>query len=149
MINIDEVIQMWDVDSKVDKMSLDDASIKSPALHAKYLQLYSASKMMVKQSEMKMVELKKNKWLWFNGKMSKVQMDELGWAYDPFAGMVKPLKSDLDIFYDSDPDVIKLRAKIDYLATALEVVKEIIDNIKWRHTHIKNAIDFLRFTSGG
>jgi hypothetical protein len=149
MINIEEVIQMWDVDSKIDKMNLDDASIKSPALHAKYLQLYSATKMMVKQAEMKMIELKKNKWLWFNGKMTKEQMDALGWAYDPFAGMTKPLKSDLDIFYDSDPDVIKLRAKIDYLATALEVVKEIIDNIKWRHTHIKNAIDFLRFTSGG
>lgn len=149
MINIDEVIQMWEVDSKIDKMNLDDSSIKSAALHSKYLQFYSATKMMLKQSEMKMVELRKNKWLWFNGKMTKQQMDELGWKYDPFDGMVKPLKSDLEIFYDSDSDIMKLKAKLDYLTTALEVLKEIIDTIKWRHTHIKNAIDFLRFTAGG
>jgi len=148
MINIDEVIKQWEEDSKIDKFKLDDTTVKCAALHAKYLEMFSDSKLRLKDAELKFAELKKNKWLWFHGKLSKQEMDRLGWPYDPFGGNVKPLKSDLDIFYDSDPDIIKVKARIDYLNTALEVLKEILDTIRWRHQSIKNTIDFLRFTSG-
>ena len=75
-------------------------------------------------------------------------MDTRGWNYDPFAGMAKPLKSDMDLFYETDADISKLKMKLDYQQTIVESLKDILDNIKWRHTHIKNMIDFRRFTAG-
>lgn len=148
MIDIDKVLTEWEEDCKIDKFKLDDSSVKQASLHSKYLRLHSDTKLLLRDYELRFVELKKNKWLWFNGKLSKTEMDQLGWPYDPFGGMCKPLKSDMDIFFDSDKDIIKIKAKIDYLNNSLEVLKEILDTIKWRHSHIKNTIDYLRFTSG-
>jgi hypothetical protein len=148
MIDLDKLAKEWEEDSRIDKFKLDDCSLKSATLHSKYLEIYFKTKLLLKETELKYTELKKNKWLWFNGKMSKQEMDALGWSYDPFGGMVKPLKSEIDVFYDTDKDLIKIKARIDYLNIGVEVLKEILDNIKWRHTHIKNTIDFLRFTAG-
>ena len=92
--------------------------------------------------------MKKDKWLYYNGKMSKEDMDSRGWNYDPFAGMAKPLKSDMEMFYETDPDISKLRLNMDYQQTIVDTLKDILDNIKWRHSTIKNILDFRRFTSG-
>ena len=148
MINIETVVKDWETDSVIDKFNLDETTIKGAKLHSKYLDLYTKAKLELKALELRMDELRKNKWLWYHAKLTKEQMDELGWKYDPFDGMAKPLKSDLPIFMESDPDVVKLKAKIEYGSTCVEVLKEIMDTLRWRHTNIKNIIDYLRFTAG-
>ena len=54
----------------------------------------------------------------------------------------------MDRFYDADPDIQASQARIDYLKEVNDTLKEIIDNVKWRHQSIKNAIDWQKFTSG-
>ena len=147
-MTLDDILKMWTEDSKIDEINLDVTSMKSAQLHAKYLELYSLSKLQFKKGELSMAVLKKDKWLYYNGKMSKEDIDSRGWSYDPFAGMAKPLKSDMDLFYETDADISKLKMKLDYQQTIVESLKDILDNIKWRHTHIKNMIDFRRFTAG-
>ena len=68
--------------------------------------------------------------------------------YDPFDGMTKPLKSDMEMYYDTDADLVKIKAQIDYQKTIIETLEEIMGNIRWRHTHVKNILDFKKFTSG-
>lgn len=139
---------MWSTDSKIDEMNLDETSIKGASLHAKYLELYSHSKLRLRKREHEFAILKKDKWMYYNGKMSKPEMDAKGWPYDPFNGLVKPLKSDMDIYYDTDADVVKLKMIVEYQQTIVETLKDILDNLRWRHTTIKNIIDFRRFTAG-
>ena len=91
---------------------------------------------------------KKDKWLYYNGKMTQQDMDKRNWKYDPFDGMTKPLKSDMDMYYDTDEDLVKIKAQIDYHKTVIEALEEIMGNIRWRHTHVKNILDFKKFTSG-
>jgi hypothetical protein len=148
MMQLDELLQLWEKDSKIDEVNLDESSVKSAALHSKYLELYSLAKLQLKKRELSMANLRKDKWLYYNAKMTKEEMDERGWSYDPFHGMSKPLKSDMDMFYSTDPDIIKLQGQIEYQITIVEALKDIMDNIKWRHTTIKNIIDWKRFTSG-
>ena len=95
-----------------------------------------------------MAHLRKDKWLYYNGKMTKDEMDARGWQYDPFSGMSKPLKSDMELFYSTDSDIMKLQGQIEYQSTIVEALKDIMDNIKWRQSTIKNIIDWKRFTSG-
>ena len=147
-MNIEDLLEMWGEDSKIDEHNLDDTTIRGAALHSKYLELHSVAKLRLKKKEQDLSILKKDKWLWFNGKMDKEEIDKHGWAYDPFNGMNKPLKTDLQQFYDSDKDIMDANMQIEYQKTYVEVCKEILDNIKWRHTQIKNIIDWRRFQSG-
>jgi hypothetical protein len=147
MNNLEQILEMWKKDSIIEELNLDSASRDSAKLHSKYLEMLSVNRLRVKKYEMDFKVLLKNKWLWYNGKMTKAEMDELGWDYDAMKGLTV-LKGDMDRFYDADPDIQTAQAKIDYLKEVNDTLKEIIDNIKWRHQSIKNAIDWAKFTSG-
>ncbi len=58
------------------------------------------------------------------------------------------LKSDMDKWYDADPLIQEAQLKIEYTKEMVDTLKEIMDNIKWRHQSIKNAIEWHKFTSG-
>jgi len=54
----------------------------------------------------------------------------------------------MDKFYDSDSDIQDAQSKIAYLQEVCDTLKEILDNVKWRHQTIKNMIEWRKFTSG-
>lgn len=147
-MTLEDVLVMWKDDSVIDEINLDETSIKSAKLHAKYLELLSISKLRLRKKEMEFDAMKKDKWLYFEGKMTKDQMDERGWKYDPFNGGTKPMKSNMDYYYKSDSDLARLQAQIDYQKTLIDTLIDIMDNIKWRHQNIRNIIDWKRFVSG-
>lgn len=146
-MQLNDILEMWKKDSPIDELNLDTASQQSAKLHSKYLELLSVNKLQLHKKEMEFKLLLKNKWLWYNGKMSKQQMDELGWSYDPTNGL-KILKGEMDYYYDSDPQIQEANARIEYLKTMIDTLQEIMENIKWRHQNIKNMIEWRKFTSG-
>ena len=148
MMDLNDILMMWKKDAVIDDVCLDDETIKSSKLHAKYLELFSMAKLMLKKKEMEYTSMKKDKWLYYNGKMSKDDMDKNKWKYDPFDGMSKPMKSDMDMYYSTDEDLVKIKAQLDYQKTIIETLEEIMGNIRWRHTHVKNILEFKKFTSG-
>jgi len=147
-MNLNDILMMWKKDAVIDDVCLDDETLKSSKLHAKYLELFSMAKLMLKKKEMEYTSMKKDKWLYYNGKMSKDDMDKNKWKYDPFDGMSKPMKSDMDMYYSTDEDLVKIKAQLDYQKTIIETLEEIMGNIRWRHTHVKNILEFKKFTSG-
>lgn len=148
MLNLEEILSMWKEDAIIDDMKLDDSARDSAKLHGKYLELLSVAKLTKKKKDHQFKVLLKNKWLYYNGKMSKEEMDDLGWEYDPFKGLAKPLKGDMDRWYDADEHIQEMQGQIDYLDTIIDALKEILENVKWRHQNIKNIIEWRKFTSG-
>lgn len=147
MINLDDVLEMWKKDSVIDDLNLDETSKQSAKLHAKYLELLSHAKLRHKKQELDFKILLKNKWLWYNGKLTKEEIDKLGWEYDALNGL-KILKGEMDYYYDSDPHIQEAQAKIEYSKALIDTLQEIMENIKWRHQNIKNMIEWRKFTSG-
>ena len=147
MNNLQEILEMWKKDSAIDEMNLDESSRNSAKLHSKYLELLSVNRIKLKKAELDFKVLLKYKWLHYNGKLSKEELDEKGWNYDPLNGLTV-LKGDMDYYYDSDPLIQQAQTKIEYLKELTDVLREIIDNIKWRHQTIKNMIEWRKFTSG-
>ena len=147
-MNLDEILESWKKDSVIDDTALDEDTVKTSKLHAKYLEIYSLSKLQLKKKEFDLEKIKKDKWLYYTGKMTKEDMDERGWDYDPFQGMTKPLKSEMSMYYETDEDLVKVKAQIDYQKSIIDTLEEIMNNIRWRHSHIKNIIEFRKFTSG-
>jgi hypothetical protein len=147
MLKLEDVLAMWKRDSEIDEMNLDSASIQSAKLHSKYLELLSITKLQLRKRDMEFNILLKDKWLWYNGKMTKAEQDVRGWGYDPMNGL-KVLKGDMDYFYNSDQHIQAAKGQLEYLKTLIETLSEIMENIKWRHQNIKNMIEWRKFTSG-
>ena len=147
MNNLEDILEMWKKDSVIDDMNLDETSRQSAKLHGKYLELLSVNRIRLKKAELDFKVLLKDKWLHYNGKMSREEMDSRGWDYDPLGGLTV-LKGDMDYYYDSDPIIQKAQTKIKYLEEVVDTLKEILENIKWRHQNIKNMIEWRKFTSG-
>ena len=146
-MTLDEIKKEWEKDCEIDDIELDKSSLEVPKLHAKYQDLLSSKILVMKQYQFKYDTLLKNKWLWYNGKMSQEQIKELGWNDDPLDGL-KVMKNDLQIFYNSDKDIQELNAKIEYLKVTIEYLKECMQNITWRHQTSKNTIDWRKFMAG-
>tara|TARA_R110002153_G_scaffold43498_4_gene122944 strand:- start:2866 stop:3309 length:444 start_codon:yes stop_codon:yes gene_type:complete len=146
-MNIETILEMWKKDSLIDELRLDEASRDSAKLHSKYLELLTINKLQLKRRELEFQVLLKNKWLWYNGKMTKDAIDELGWEYDALNGL-KILKGEMSYYYDADPHIQAAQTRLAYLKTLLETLEEIMANIRWRHSNIKNMIDWRRFESG-
>ena len=146
-MTLDKILEMWKKDSVIDNGALDESSKENSKNHAKYVELHSTIKLQLKRKEHQQKILLRDKWLHFSGKLSKEKIDQYGWPYDPFDGL-KVLKSDFHYFFESDEDLQKSEEQITYLKTVEETLKEIVDNIKWKHSTIKNMIEWAKFTSG-
>ncbi len=146
-MNIETILEMWKKDSVIDEMQLDEASRDSAKLHSKYLELYSIAKLRLKKLELEFKPLLRDKFLHYGGKLSKEELDEKGWEYDPLNGLTV-LKGDLDKWYDADPKIQEHQIKIAMQQELVDTLKEIMDNVKWRHQNIKNMIEWRKFTSG-
>ena len=142
------ILDMWSSDSVIGQSSLDESSRQTPILHAKYLELLSLAKLRLKKAEQDQKILLKDKWLYYNGKMDQEQIGDKGWKPDPFDGL-KILKGEMDYYYDADVDIQASETAITYYKTYIETLTEIINVLKWRHSTIKNIIDWRRFESGG
>lgn len=148
MIDLKEILDMWQEDCVIARSNLDETSRQTPALHAKYLRLLSEAKLQLKRTERQQKILLKEKWLYYNGKMDQDQLEEKGWHPDPFDGL-KVLKGEMDYYYDSDPEIQLSEEKIQYWKTVIETLIDIIDNLKWRHQTIGNMIRWRQFEAGG
>jgi len=147
-LDLENILEMWKNDCKISEFNLDDESRKTPSLHAKYLELHSLTKLKLKRAELDQKTLLKDKWLYYNGKMAPEEIESKGWEFDPFNGL-KVLKGDMDRYYDADVDIQQSEERIIYFKTVLDTLEEIVNNLKWRHSTIKNMIDFRRWESGG
>ena len=147
-LDLNSIFEMCKEDCQISEFKLDEESRKTPSLHAKYLEIYSLTKLKLRKAELDQKTLLKEKWEYYNGKMDQETIQEKGWKFDPFDGL-KILKGDMERYYDADSDIQESEEKITYYKTIISTLDEIINNLKWRHSTIKNMIDWRRFESGG
>lgn len=147
-MTLEQVLEEWATDSQLPRNNLDEASRQTPKLHAKYLTLLSQTKLRLKKAEMDQKKLLKLKWEWYNGKMPEEKIKELGWDFDPLNGL-KIMKGEMDYYYDSDTEIQESELKIQYLITLIDTLKEIVNNLNWRHQTISNMIRWKVFEAGG
>lgn len=146
-MTLEQILEDWKADSHIEFNKLDVSSQETPKLHAKYLELYTNAKLKFKDLEFKQQLLLKDKWLYYNGKMSQEDIVKKGWNPDPFDGL-KILKGEMDYYYNSDPEIQQSEARIAYTKEMIDTLKEILDTLKWRHQTIKNMIEWKKFEAG-
>ena len=146
-MNLENILELWKKDSVIDDMKLDEASRESAKLHSKYLELHSVARLKLKKLELDFKPILRDKFMHYNGKLSQEELQEKKWDPDPLNGLTV-LKGDMDKWYDADPIIQEHQLKLAMQEEIVNCLKEIMDNIKWRHQNIKNMIEWRKFTSG-
>lgn len=145
MITLDELQSEWKKDCKIDELNLGRESTKIPELHAKYLNQLTSFKLSLRKAESQKLTLKRVKWRYFRGELTKQELESLGW--DQYLG-IAPLNNQMADYLDSDADIIKMDDKIEYIKACLFQCESIMKSLNSRTWDIKNSIEFLKFTNG-
>ena len=131
-MNLEELRKEWSKDCEIDDIELDKSSLEVPKLHAKYQEFLTDNILVLKNLEFQYNTLLKNKWLWYNGKMSEQQIKELGWEDDPFDGL-KVMKNDMQVWYNADQDLQRMSGKVEYQKIIINFLKECMQNLSLIH----------------
>jgi hypothetical protein len=145
MITLNELQDQWKADCKIDELNLGSESTKTPELHSKYLNHLTTFKLQLRKYESQMYSLRRIKWRYFRGELSREELDNLGW--EQYLGP-QPLKNEMQEYLDSDSDVIKIVDKIEYIKACLYQCEFVMKSLNSRTWDIKNAIEFMKFTNG-
>lgn len=145
MIKIDDVLVMWEADCRIDDNHLDNASIGTAKLHAKYIRLLAEVKLKKTKLDIEYNSIRKQKFRYYRGEMSKTELAELGWEQWQYS---KPLKAEMDEFLKSDDELSQYEARLEYINVLLSTIDSILSQIKQRDWQIRNAITWKQFLAG-
>ena len=137
-MTLDELKLQVKKDLEVDDETLDKESYKNQELYAKYLDHKTNFELLLYKAKGDYKILFKDKWEYYGGKA-----DAKIYVTKPFD--LKVLKTDLNIYIESDEDIIKLEHKIAYLETTIKYIDGVLRSIQSRGWDIKNAISWKQF----
>ncbi len=143
-MRFDDIKKMKEDDIVIDPTELDKEALKTPQLHGKYLNILTDEKLSLSKYRSDYKRLKRNKWLYYTGKLSEEELRDLNW--EPFGLSI--LKSDIDKFLDSDEELIKIKDKIVFIEEKVNYLESTIKMISNRQWLIREAIDWVKFTHG-
>ena len=133
---------MWEKDSQIDKDNLHDESLKIPALHAKYHELFNNILLLRKRAEQQRKNIRHERYEFFSGKA-----DPEVYIENPFPKKIRD-KDTMQKYLDADENMKNINLKIDYYETQMNYLESILKQINNRTYQIKNAIEWNKFISG-
>ena len=141
-MNLDDIQSMWEKDSQIDKDNLHDESLKIPALHAKYHELFNNILLLRKRAEQQRKNIRHDRYEFFSGKA-----DPEVYIENPFPKKIRD-KDTMQKYMDADENMKNINLKIDYYETQMNYLESILKQINNRTYQIKNAIEWNKFISG-
>jgi Recombination, repair and ssDNA binding protein UvsY. len=81
-MKLSEIQDMWTKDAKVNELDLGKSSIQIAELHAKYLNILSNTKLQLRKCEGDYLRLRRTKFKYYRGEMTREELEELGWIYN-------------------------------------------------------------------
>jgi hypothetical protein len=141
-MNLEQIQEMWEKDSKIDPDNLHDESLKIPQLHSKYYTLYNTITLLRERAREQYSKVRLERYNYYTGKATAEV-----YAEEPFPYKVRE-KDAIQRHLEADDKMNKVDMKIKYYDTMLKFLEEIIRNISGRTYQIKNAIEWNKFQAG-
>ena len=142
MIDLEGIQEMWKKDSNIDPDNLHTESLNIPVLHAKYFEMFNTILLLRKKAEQQRKNIRHERYEYYSGKA-----DPEVYIINPFPKKIRD-KDTMQKYLDADERPSTVSLKIEYYDTMLKYIEEILKQITNRTYQIKNAIEFMRFTSG-
>ena len=141
-MNLEQIQEMWEKDSKIDPDNLHDESLKIPTLHSKYYTLYNTITLLRERAREQYNKVRLEIYNYYTGKATAEV-----YAEEPFPYKVRE-KDAIQRHLEADDKMNKVDMKIKYYDIMLKFLEEIIRNISGRTYQIKNAIEWNKFQAG-
>ena len=141
-MNLEQIQEMWERDSRIDPDNLHDESLKIPQLHSKYYTLYNTITLLREKASEQYSKVRLERYNYYTGKATAEV-----YAEEPFPYKVRE-KDAIQRHLEADDKMNKVDMKIKYYDTMLKFLEEIIRNISGRTYQIKNAIEWNKFQAG-
>ena len=141
-MNLEQIQEMWEKDSKIDPDNLHDESLKIPQLHSKYYTLYNTITLMREKAREQYSKVRLERYNYYTGKATAEV-----YAEEPFPYKVRE-KDAIQRHLEADDKMNKVDMKIKYYDTMLKFLEEIIRAVSNRTYQIKNAIEWNKFQAG-
>ena len=141
-MNLEQIQEVWEKDSKIDPDNLHDESLKIPQLHSKYYTLYNTITLLRERAREQYNKVRLERYNYYTGKATA----EI-YAEEPFPYKVRE-KDAIQRHLEADDKMNKVDMKIKYYDIMLKFLEEIIRNISGRTYQIKNAIEWNKFQAG-
>ena len=141
-MNLDELKIIAEKDLPVtNDEHIDQESYKNQVIKQKWLDFKSDFELMLIKARTDHQQLYREKWEYYGGKA-----DAKVYAAKPFD--IKVMKTDLQMYVQSDEDILRLQNKIAYYETCVDYCKGVIKSIDNRGWDIRNATDWKKFEAG-
>ena len=134
----------WEKDSVIQPDNLGQESLNIPYLHNKYYKHLLVLKNVYRREQENYVKMKNLKHNYYNGTLTKEELDEHGWEQYQEIVSAKKMENLLSI----DPDVTRIGNRVALIEDYIVRVQEILKIISTRSYHINNAIDWEKISSG-
>lgn len=135
----------WKEDSAIEQTSLMNMLYRHPMLHSKYLTILQGYKISMRKSTLKYMSLKSTKTRYYNGELTKEELDARGWKQYLFK---KPLKNEMESLLNADEDLQKIQEQILYLETLISSSESIMKDIGNRYYLFKTMVEYEKFQAG-
>lgn len=143
-MKLEDILDLWKEDSKIDTTEIGDEAVKIAKLHHKYYQILVQEKLILRKQESDMKKLKLEKYEFFTQGPNE-ETQEKNWKL-PAKGLI--LKNDIPMYMDGDPDIINLSLKIGYQQEKIELLESIIKTVMNRGYNLKVILDWEKFKNG-
>ena len=125
----------------IDQERLDQESLKNQTIKAKWLEHRTKYDQLLIMRRADHQKLYREKCEYYGGKS-----DAKVYAAKPFD--IKVLKNDLQMYIQSDEEILELQGKISYYESIVKYIDGVIKSIDNRGWDIKNAIEWKKFEAG-
>jgi Recombination, repair and ssDNA binding protein UvsY len=139
----EELCSMASVDIVIKKSEIDSESERTAKLHDKYIRLYLDELHELRRMERGMKLLLKKKTEYYLGKADPEVYKE-----KPFDLRVKPIKTDLKLYLDADPDMQAAQEIVDLQQRKVDYLKEKLGQINQRGFQINAINEWNKFSHG-
>ena len=141
-MNLEQIQEMWEKDSKIDPDNLHDESLKIPQLHSKYYTLYNTITLLRERAREQYNKVRLERYNYYTGKATAEV-----YAEEPFPYKVRE-KDAIQRHLEADDKMNKVDMKIKYYDIMLKFLEEVIRAVSNRTYQIKNAIEWNKFQAG-
>ena len=140
---LEQLIDQWESDSKLDITEPGKEMIRIPLLHSKYNKYLALHNLAKKRKENELARMRKIKWMYYNGKLSQQELIDLG--LEPFAFT---LKSDLSVYMEADPDVQVREDAVTVHEQCINFCVNVMKELNNRTWQMKEYMAWERFIQG-
>ena len=141
-MDLPAIKEAWSKDSVIDQVMLDEASLRIPQLHQKYLGWRQEFSLLAKRKRQELKKLQHAKTLYYSGKAHPEEYEKEPFNY-------KLMKSDVPAWVAVDESVNKVEMQLEYYNEILDSLDEILKQINQMSFNIKNAVQWRMFVGGG